>query len=35
MADGALVQSEGGNEAAIEGEVRLGKRTFSQKNADS
>ena len=31
MADRSLMQNEGGND----GELRLGKRTFSQKNADS
>ena len=35
MADRSLMQNESGNEAAIDGEVRLGKRTFSQKNAES
>ena len=35
MADRSLMQNEGGNEAAIDREVRLGKRTFSQKNAES
>ena len=35
MADRSLMQNERGNETAIDGEVRLGKRTFSQKNAES